>query len=293
MNSLLSIASIGAIPIAKWVNAFFAWLTGFAGFFNAITLFLNTVMNGIQWVFDIIPIWLFIVIILLGTWFLFRKTKHWGFMLFELLGFLLIWNQGYWREMTQTLDLVLTTCLLIIIIGVPLGTWMAKSKIVQTIVSPIMSFLQTMPAFVYLIPAVALFGIGQVPGVFASVIFSIPPIVNMTNLGIRQVPSEYLEVSESFGCTAWQKLFKVQFPLAKPTVMSGINQGIMLALSMVVIASMIGTMGLGEAVYFAVGRNDVGTGFAAGIAIVILAIVLDKISKGLGGANKTDAGSNE
>ncbi|WP_413627649.1 ABC transporter permease subunit [Fructilactobacillus vespulae] len=284
MNSLFSIlAGIPALPLAKWINSFVEWLTGFAGFFNALTAGIGAILDAIQWVFDIIPAWLFIALILGLTWYILRNTKHWFFMTFELLGLALIWNQGYWRDLTQTLTLVIATSLIIVIIGVPLGIWMAKSHKVNMIVKPILSFMQTMPAFVYLIPAVALFGIGMVPGVVASVIFSLPPIVNMTYLGIKQVPADLNEAAVAFGSTAWQKLIKVELPLAKATIISGINQGMMLALSMVVIASMIGTMGLGSLVYFAVGRNDAGAGFAAGIAIVILAIIIDKLSEGISG----------
>ncbi|USS93095.1 ABC transporter permease subunit [Fructilactobacillus ixorae] len=288
MNSFLAILSgVPVLPIAKWINAFVNWLTGFAGFFNALTAGIGAILDAIQWVLDLFPAWLFIILILLLTWFILRKTKHWGFMLFEVLGLGLIWNQGYWHDMTQTLTLVLATSLIIIVLGVPLGIWMAKSHMVNVIVRPILSFMQTMPAFVYLIPAVALFGIGMVPGVVASVIFSLPPIVSTTCLGIQQVPADLNEAAVSFGCTPWQKLFKVELPLAKTTIISGINQGMMLALSMVVIASMIGTLGLGSLVYFAVGRNDAGAGFAAGIAIVILAIILDRLSEGVSGSNQS------
>ena len=158
---------------------------------------------------------------------------------------------------------------------------MAKSKTVEVIVKPILDFMQTMPAFVYLIPAVAFFGIGMVPGVIASVIFAMPPTIRMTNLGIRQVPADLIEAADSYGSTSWQKLIKVQLPLAKSTLMAGVNQSMMLSLSMVVIASMIGAMGLGNKVYFAVGRNDAGSGFAAGLAIVILAIILDRITQAI------------
>ncbi|GLB46521.1 glycine/betaine ABC transporter permease [Philodulcilactobacillus myokoensis] len=277
----MNILSLQPIPVAKWINAFVNWLTQFTGFFNAITNFLGGIINGFQWIFDALPIWLFIILILLITYLALRKNKHWGLMTFELIGLLFIWNQGYWRDMTQTLTLVLTSSLIIVIIGVPLGIWMAKSKVVTVILKPLLDFMQTMPAFVYLIPAVALFGIGMVPGVIASIIFALPPVVRMTNLGIKQVPSDLVEAADAFGSTAWQKLIKVELPLAKSTLMSGINQGMMLTLSMVVIASMIGAMGLGSEVYFAVGRNDAGSGFAAGLAIVILAIILDRITQSL------------
>ena len=155
----------------------------------------------------------------------------------------------------------------------------AKSETAQSIIKPILDFMQTMPAFVYLIPAVAFFGIGVVPGVFASVIFALPPTVRMTNLGIRSISTELIEAAESFGSTGWQKLFKVELPLAKDTIMAGINQTVMLALSMVVIGSMIGAPGLGQNVLTALQRANIGDGFVAGISIVVLAIIIDRLTQ--------------
>ncbi|MFL1696355.1 ABC transporter permease [Weissella kandleri] len=269
------------LPLADWIDSLVDWLSHFEGFFYAVTSFLGGIIDAFQWVFDIIPIPLFILIVMGATWYITRNNKRWGLLVFELIGLLYIWNQGYWRDMTQTLTLVLSASLLAVVIGIPLGIWAATNKTVARIVKPLMDFMQTMPAFVYLIPAVAFFGIGMVPGVVASVIFSMPPTVRMTQLGIEQVPTELIEAADSFGSTGWQKLYKVQLPLAKPTIMAGINQSMMLALSMVVIASMIGAMGLGTEVYFAVGRNEAGSGFAAGLAIVILAIILDRVTQAL------------
>lgn len=271
--------NIGQLPLADWINSGIDWLTQFTGFFNGITNFFQAIVNAIQWVFDLLPAWLFIILVLALSYWVKRDGKKWGFLIFELLGMLLIWNLGYWRDMTQTLTLVLSSSLIAIIIGIPLGIWMAKSKTAEVIIKPILDFMQTLPAFVYLIPAVAFFGIGMVPGVLASVIFAMPPTVRMTNLGISQVPGDLVEAADSFGSTSWQKLTQLQLPLAKSTIMAGINQTMMLALSMVVIASMIGALGLGTQVYFAVGRNDAGSGFAAGIAVVIVAIILDRITQ--------------
>ena len=271
--------NIPTLPIANWIDQLVESLTQFEGFFNFISIIIASIAGAFQWIFDILPIWLFIVVVVLGVYYVNRNGKKWGLVSFNLLGLLFIWNLGFWRDMTQTLTLVLTSSFIALIIGVPLGIWMSKSRWAEKIIRPILDFMQTMPAFVYLIPAVAFFGIGMVPGVVASVIFSMPPTVRMTNLGIREVPTELDEAADSFGSTAWQKLFKVELPLAKSTIMAGINQSMMLSLSMVVIASMIGTMGLGTKVYFAVGRNDAGNGFAAGLAIVILAIILDRITQ--------------
>lgn len=273
--------NIPQLPVSSWIDKFVDWLASFEGFFNAVTNFIGGIINGFQWIFDLLPIWLFMLLVVGCTYWLNRKTKHWTLIGFEIVGLLYIWNQGFWRDMTQTLTLVLTSSLIALVIGVPLGIWMGKSKVFETINKPILDFMQTMPAFVYLIPAVAFFGIGMVPGVIASVIFAMPPTIRMTNLGIRQVPADLIEAADSYGSTSWQKLFKVQLPLAKSTLMAGVNQSMMLSLSMVVIASMIGAMGLGNKVYFAVGRNDARGGFAAGLAIVILAIILDRITQAI------------
>ncbi|MBL3530987.1 ABC transporter permease [Companilactobacillus zhachilii] len=280
MNSLI-FSSIPQLPLAHWIDNFVDWLVQFTGFFNAVTNFIGSINNAFQWVFDLIPIWLFIVLVLALTYYVNRDQQNWGLLIFEFLGLLMIWNLDFWRDMTQTLTLVLTASLIALVIGIPLGILMAKSHTAEIILKPILDFMQTMPAFVYLIPAVALFGIGMVPGIVASVIFAMPPTVRMTNMGIREVPDELIEAADSFGSTEWQKLFKVELPIAKTSLMAGVNQSMMLSLSMVVIASMIGAMGLGTKVYFAVGRNDAGNGFAAGLAIVILAIILDRLTQSL------------
>lgn len=273
--------SIPQLPLAHWIDGFVDWLVSFTGFFNGLTNFIGGINNAFQWVFDLIPIWLFIVLVLALTYYVNRDDQRWSLLGFEFFGLLLIWNLDFWRDMTQTLTLVLTSSLIALVIGIPLGILMSKSRIAEIILKPILDFMQTMPAFVYLIPAVALFGIGMVPGIVASVIFAMPPTVRMTNMGIREVPGELIEAADSFGSTEWQKLFKVELPLAKTSLMAGVNQSMMLSLSMVVTASMIGAMGLGTKVYFAVGRNDAGGGFAAGLAVVILAIILDRLTQSL------------
>ncbi|WP_127850109.1 ABC transporter permease [Lacticaseibacillus hulanensis] len=271
---------IAPLPIAQWIDDLVEWLTSLHAFFNFITSCIAGINGAIQWLFDVVPIPLMIVLVPALTWLLLRKKGlHLSLIIFEVAGLLLIWNLGYWRDMTQTVALVLTASAIALVLGIPLGVWMAKSDLVQAIVKPVLDFMQTMPAFVYLIPAVALFGIGTVPGVISALIFAMPPVVRMTNLGIREVPADLIEAADAYGSTAWQKLIKVQLPLARKSVMAGVNQTMMLALSMVVTASMIGAMGLGEKVYFAVGRNDAGNGFTAGLAIVIIAIILDRITQ--------------
>ncbi|WP_017729518.1 ABC transporter permease [Halalkalibacterium ligniniphilum] len=272
-------SSIPQLPLADWIDAFVDWLTGASFLFSSIR-------NVIAWIVDTIgvtlaffPSWLLILLIAALTFYLNRSK--WGLTVFVLVGLFLIENLGYWQDMLLTLSLVLTSGLISILFGVPLGIWMAKNNVVQAILKPILDFMQTMPAFVYLIPAVAFFGIGMVPGVVASVIFAMPPTVRLTNLGIRQVSTELIEAADAFGSTKGQKLFKVELPMAKGTIMAGVNQSIMLALSMVVIAAMIGAGGLGREVYYALGQNNVGSGFEAGIVIVILAIILDRITQSL------------
>jgi glycine betaine/proline transport system permease protein len=181
-----------------------------------------------------------------------------------------------------TLGLTFSATLISLLLGIPLGIWAARSERVATIIRPILDFMQTMPAFVYLIPAAMLFGLGRVPGIIATVIFAMPPAVRLTNLGIRQVNKEIIEAGQSFGCTPRQLLFKVQLPNAMPSIMAGVNQTIMMALSMVIIASMVGAGGLGNDVLASIQRLDIGLGFESGMAVVLLAIILDRITESFG-----------
>ena len=201
--------------------------------------------------------------------------------IFTLLGLLLVLNLGFWEHTMETLALVLTASFISIVLGVPLGILSASNNKVQSVITPILDFMQTMPAFVYLLPAVAFFSLGVVPGVVASVIFSVPPTIRLTNLGIRQVPVDLVEAADAFGSTPMQKLYKVQLPIAIPTIMAGINQTIMLSLSMVVIASMIGAQGVGADVFKAVTQAKTGVGVEAGLAVVVLAIILDRMTQNM------------
>ncbi len=195
---------------------------------------------------------------------------------------LLIVSMDLWSETVSTLGLVIASTVLSLVIGIPLGVWMARSRVVEQVTKTTLDFMQTMPAFVYLIPAVMFFGLGRVPGIIATVIFAMPPAVRLTALGIQQVPTEIVEAARAFGCTNRQLLFKVQLPNAKPSIMAGINQTMMLALSMIVIASMIGAGGLGNVVLQGIQRLDVGLGFKSGLAVVLLAIILDRITQSFG-----------
>ncbi|MBP3952712.1 ABC transporter permease [Bacillus suaedae] len=271
--------NIPKLPLADWIDAFVKWLTNnLGGFFDVISVGLKGVVDGIEWVLVLFPPILLILVIGLIAW----KTSRWRIALFSVIGLLLIWNLGYWEGMLQTLSLVLTAVVVTIVIGIPLGIWASQKKMVQQVLTPILDVMQTLPAFVYLIPAIFFFSIGVVPGVFASVIFAMPPTIRLTILGIQQVPGDLIEATEAFGSTTGQRLRKVQLPLAMPTIMAGINQSIMLALSMVVIAAMVGAPGLGTEVYRAVTQIKTGVGFEAGLAIVIIAIILDRITQNIG-----------
>lgn len=269
---------IPEIPVAKWTQEAMDFLTDhFSGLFETLQTSGQFTMNSITDFLGIIPPILFIIIVTILAFL--ASGKKFGLAIFSLIGLLFIYNQNLWEELMDTVTLVLFASVISIIIGIPIGILMSKSKIAESIIKPILDFMQTMPGFVYLIPAVAFFGIGIVPGVFASIIFAIPPTIRFTNLGIKQVPNELVEASESFGSTSTQKLFKVELPLAKSTIMAGVNQTVMLALSMVVIASMIGAPGLGRKVLSALQRAQVGNGFVAGLSLVIFAIIIDRITQ--------------
>jgi glycine betaine/proline transport system permease protein len=207
-----------------------------------------------------------------------------GLLIFVILGFLLIYGMGYWEEAIQTTTLVIVSTIIALLLGIPLGILTAKSRIADAIIRPILDFMQTMPAFVYLIPAIFFFSVGNTPGVFATVIFSLPPAVRLTSLGIKNVQEDVIEAGRAFGAKENQILFKIQLPLAMPTILAGVNQVILLALSMVVIASMVGARGLGSVVYQSIQQNDIAKGFESGLGIVILAIILDRITQSI--ANK-------
>ena len=200
----------------------------------------------------------------------------------SVVAFLLIGYFGMWQDTMKTLAIISVSTILCIAIGIPLGMWMAKSDRVQSIITPILDIMQTIPSFVYLIPVVMLLGIGKVPGLIAVCIYAIPPIVRLTNLGIRLVDRDVLEAAEAFGANYWQKLFGVQIPLALPNIFAGVNQTIMMALAMVVIAAMIGMAGLGQQVLRAVSNQYLAVGLMNGLAIVIIAIIFDRVSQKFG-----------
>ncbi|MFO7817831.1 MAG: ABC transporter permease [Thermodesulfobacteriota bacterium] len=266
---------IPRIPIGDGIEAVidflvehFSFLT--KAFSNVTEIGLEFLESGMMF----LPPWLFILLFASLVWLL---SKSRGVSLFSVIGLALIWNMGLWEPTMSTIALVLVATLIAIILGVPIGIFAAMSNIIYRVVMPILDFMQTMPAFVYLIPAIPFFGLGKVAAIFSTVIFSMPPAIRLTCLGIKQVPFELVECADAFGSNKWQKLFKLQLPLATTTIMAGVNQTVMLALSMVVIASMIGAKGLGGEVWKAIQRLQPGNGFEAGIGIVIVAIVLDRV----------------
>ena len=267
------------IPIGDWVEGLVEYLeTTFASGFDTFTDGMLFVIEGLESLLFFFPFWLIVAAFGLLAW----RLGGWRSAVFTVLGLLLIVNIGFWDSFIATLTLVLISEIFIVLLGVPLGIWAALSDVVAGVLKPILDFMQTMPAFVYLIPAVSFFGLGLVPGMVATVIFALPPLIRLTNLGIRQVPEDLLEASEAFGSTARQKLLKVQLPLATPTIMAGLNQSIMLNLSMVVIAALIGAQGLGQDVIRGMNTLDIGLGFEAGLALVIMAIILDRITQRVG-----------
>ncbi|KIL37373.1 glycine/betaine ABC transporter [Cohnella kolymensis] len=268
--------NIPKLPLGDWIETLEDWLTGnFEPLFDFIRAVIGTMVDAIETVLLSVPaIVLIILFSILAYW-----IGKWRIALFAFIGLMLIDNLGLWEPSMQSLSLVLTASILSVVAGVPIGIMCARSNSVQNIFTPVLDFMQTMPAFVYLLPAVSFFSLGVVPGVIASIIFAIPPTIRLTNLGIRQVPSDLVEAADAFGSTPMQKLVKLQLPLALPTIMAGINQTIMLSLSMVVISSMIGAQGVGALVYRAVTQAKTGIGFEAGIAIVIMAILLDRLTQ--------------
>lgn len=255
-----------------------AWLTtNFSDLTREISRFVRTWIGwGTDGLSALHPLVIILAISGLALWLAGRKVA-----LLALLGLLFLWNLRLWGATVETLVLVLLATAAALAIGIPIGILCALSKRTWRGVGPILDMMQTMPSFVYLIPAIPFFGLGAVSAVFATIVFSMPPVIRLTALGILSVPKDLIEASDAFGTTTSQKLFKVQLPLALPTIMAGINQTIMLSLSMVVIASMIGAGGLGREVWSSIQRLDAGRGFQAGIAIVIVAVILDRITQAM------------
>ncbi len=265
------------VPLGDWVAAGVGYLERtYAGSFDSFSGAALALIEGLSGGLGALPYGLIIGALTLALWWL-RGVRT---AVFSLISLLLVVNLGLWDAFILTLTLVLSSELVIVLLGVPLGILMAFSRTAEHILRPVLDFMQTMPSFVYLIPAVTFFGLGLVPGVVATVIFAMPPLVRLTHLGIQQVPRDIVEASDAFGGTRLQRLTKVELPLALPTLMAGVNQSIMLSLSMVVIAALIGAGGLGQEVMRGMNILDIGLGFEAGLAIVIMAVILDRLTQG-------------
>lgn len=267
------------IPLGSWVDGSVDWLQArFSWLFDAVSSGITGLYDGIDAVLSAPQPLLFAGILAVVAWWLRGLAAG----LLSFAGLALVDSVQLWDEAMATLSLVLVATLVTLVIAVPLGIWAARSKTVSTVLRPVLDFMQTMPAMVYLIPGIIFFGVGVVPGIIATIVFALPPGVRMTELGIRQVDAELVEAAEAFGTTPRDTLLRVQLPLAVPTIMAGVNQVIMLGLSMVVIAGMVGGGGLGGAVYKAIGNVDIGLGFEAGVSIVVLAMYLDRMTGALG-----------
>ncbi|MBO9196535.1 choline ABC transporter permease subunit [Rhizobium sp. 16-449-1b] len=268
------------IPIGPWAKAFVDWLTSNADwFFNQLAFVLSHVIDGILFVLQKPhPLIVVLAITAIAYW----LRRSFVVAVFTCLGLLFIMNQGYWKETTATLALVLASTFVSMVVGIPLGIAAARRPWVNSLLRPILDLMQTIPTFVYLIPALILFGLGMVPGLIATVIFAIPAPIRLTRLGIISTPPSLVEAAESFGATPMQVLRKVELPYATPQIMAGLTQTIMLSLSMVVIAALVGADGLGVPVVRALNTVNVAKGFEAGLCIVILAIILDRMFRAAG-----------
>ncbi len=273
------------IPFDTWTNNGIDWLVeNFREVFLAAKAPIDIVLKAIEsFLLFLNPYVVIIFFVLLALQVSSKKLALGTLFSFFVIGFI-----GAWEESMITLSLVITAVLFSVLIGLPLGIWSAKSDTVDKILRPVLDAMQTTPAFVYLIPIVMLFGIGNVPGVIVTIIFALPPLIRLTNLGIRQVPADLIEASRSFGASSSQMLWKVQIPVAMPTIMAGVNQTLMLALSMVVIASMIAVGGLGQMVLRGIGRLDIGLAAVGGLGIVLLAVILDRLTQEMGNKDKND-----
>lgn len=258
--------------VIDFLNRYLGWL------FNGVSAIIRGTVSGLESALIFVPALLMIVALTALAYWLGKRSLA----IFTFIGLFVIQFVDLWESAMSTLALVLVSSLIALIVGIPIGILASRSERADGIVRPILDFMQTMPAFVYLIPAIILFERGNVAGTIATVIFAMPPVVRLTNLGIRQVPEDVMEAAKSLGSTTQQLLYKIQLPMALPTILAGINQTIMLALSMVVIASMIGAGGLGSDVRFALSRVDIGFGFEAGVAVVMLAMIIDRISQAIG-----------
>ena len=266
--------------IAAWVNAFVdALVSRYGDALRHVSDSLLWALMGLESALRATPWWCLLILVGLMAW---HATKRWTSALLIAGLLFLVGAVGLWDKLLQTLALMLVATAISVVIGIPLGILAARSPRLRVVLMPLLDIMQTLPSFVYLIPVLMLFGLGKVPAIFATVVYAIAPLIRLTDLGIRQVDKEVMEAANAFGASPWQQLMGVQLPLALPSIMAGINQTTMMALSMVVIASMIGARGLGEDVLVGIQTLNIGRGLEAGLAIVALAIVIDRITQAYG-----------
>ncbi|NIZ08996.1 choline ABC transporter permease subunit [Pseudooceanicola sp. HF7] len=263
------------IPVGDWAADFFDWLRdNFSGVVDLLAEGAESLIDGLLWLLQTPHPFLVIAVFVALTWAL---QRNWKICLFVALGFLFIINQDYWEETTESLTLVVSSCIVCMAIGVPVGIAAAHRPRLYQVMQPVLDLMQTLPTFVYLIPAIVFFGIGMVPGLIATVIFVVPAPIRLTYLGVSSTPTPLLEASEAFGGTPTQTLTKVELPYALPQIMAGLNQTIMLSLSMVVVAALVGADGLGVPVVRALNQVNTSLGFESGFVIVVVAIILDRM----------------
>lgn len=275
MDGLMDWLTGTKIPVGRTAKAVFDWLKAHAtGFFDTMSAAMQGLIDAILWVLQSPPALLVVAAFLALTWVL---QRSWQTVVLVLLGFLFIINQGYWKPTTESLTLVLSSCVVCMAVGVPIGIAAAHRPRLYAWMRPVLDLMQTLPTFVYLIPAIVFFGIGMVPGLIATVIFVLPAPIRLTHLGVSSTPEPLLEAARAFGATPRQVLWKVELPSAAPQIMAGLNQTIMLSLSMVVIAALVGANGLGVPVVRALNSVNTALGFESGFIIVVVAIILDRM----------------
>ena len=278
MLAFLQSELIPTIPLADWTESAVDWITDtFDGAFDVLDSAIDLVVGSLEYVLLVPPALLMVAILGVIAFLL----AGWRVALFTVLGLVFVISLNLWEAAMQTLALVLAATVVALAIGIPIGIIAAKSSALETAIRPILDVAQTMPAFVYLVPIVVLLGIGAGPALIATVIFAMPPAVRLTMLGIQQVPKDTVEAAHAFGATPWQTLFKVELPLSLKTIMAGVNQVIMLSLSMVVIAGLAGAGGLGEPVVTGLSQLNVGISFVGGVGIVVIAIMLDRVTRAM------------
>jgi glycine betaine/proline transport system permease protein len=267
------------IPLGDWVEGIVNFMVAnYSGILNAFSNLISSLISSFEFILSFPPALLVILIFVLAAW----RLRGINMAIFAFLGLGLVLNLQLWDPLITTLASIVASVVVALLIGIPVGILKAHNRVIHQVTRPILDFMQTIPPFVYLIPALMFFGLGNVPGVIATVVFAIAPPIRLTYLGIKQVSDELKEAGRAFGCTAWQMLLKVELPGALPSIMLGVNQCIMLSLSMVVIAAMIGAGGLGKPVLRSLSVVDIGMGFEAGLGVVIIAMILDRMFGGEG-----------